>query len=302
MWYTLACIVSYRLVLGDYIDRDSPFVKNYAALLRNEAARVPDDDIGQMIGYLEGSFHIYPNASVADLISSSYMSFNMPNEAFEWLKISSIADPSNTTTMQRIGLAYHYNGHFSEAIGHYKRAIQIVEMTHQLALRKTGMVKEGSIGVIHEVGIIEYLEELSELWFNIGVSEQYAGNVESSADAYFQAITVTSTANLSFPQTKYILVPHIRAQLNFAALHHGYGVPKDGIIYYRNAVSSIKFYNAQLAHQKESGVHNVRKQEEVSWLLLTMTQTNLGAALIQSDQIKEVSCLYGCCRVMIYKC
>ena len=104
-------------------------------------------------------------------------------------------------------------------------------------------------------------------------------------------------------------IPHYKSMLNLAALHHSHGDIAVGIGYYKNSLDTMNTYNHDL-YECKHGVstdpnpnpvftldsNSCGQASYVPWDLIAMTQTNLGAAYIQSDQIVEVCFIY----IMLY--
>lgn len=298
-------------------------------------------NIDNALGYYQNAFEIAPSAAVAYHLASVFENQNFHAESsMFWLLRASELDPSNVTTLNKIGLIYHYSTNYATAIHYFSRAI---EQFHSFGLDTNADIhlQFGLATTAAEaVALAAKRELMSEVWFNIGVSYAHSGSIELAGEAYYRASVLSNPTGSTyyFPvmdlstiinvhddamyideddinrvmataARHVIITPNFRSLLNLAALHHGYGMLSDGVAAYREALSQMNQYSdsLQLYRTKLATLDEMRRRKtqtetvdgstsidarlqgiyEVNWNMFTMTRSNLGAALIQNDQIQE---------------
>ena len=257
------------------IDQSSIITRTYSEVLFEEAFQISKFDELVSIPKFIDSYVIFPRPQVAYIISAMYVKTGYPEEAFSWLKLGASLDPFNLTSYLNIGLVYHYRSDYSSAIRWYKNGLEQSKLIPwKLQLNN--------------------IYDVAELWFSLGVSYQYTGNIEFAGMSFYEAIMTTNASYIHSIDPNAILYPHFRAFLNYAALHHSHGVISDGIKYYSELIMCMDKYTAQITQLMNncnncSNSNSKWRTDEVPWSMYSMTKANLGAAYIQTYQLLQVS-------------
>ena len=162
---------------SDIYDTSSPIVYGYSDMVYEEGLNLlyKNNDIDGCLSHLLISFKLVKNPYVAYKLVEIYNNLGDHESSFNWLKNALIIDPSNITTLTDVGLKYHYQGHYSIAIEYYMKAIDI------LLTNKYHNIIHASLIPDTTPLPLSIESQIAEVFFTIGVSHQYAGNVELSA-------------------------------------------------------------------------------------------------------------------------
>jgi len=277
-------------------------VKAFAARVFEQGVAIESSvDITAAMGYYENSFEIAPSANTAYHLAQTFKEQQNGEAALFWLQKALEFDPTNITTLNTIGLIYHFSTNYATAIHFFSLAIQ---QTHSLSLPPSKIIDGTEVASTAEDAayIASTRELVSETWFNLGVSQAHSGSILSAGEAYYQASSISNPRELTnyFPlgvtdasdAAKHVVIaPHFRALLNLAALHHAHGILSDGVRAYEESLLQMNRYNSALVSYRDSkigrGDGRIKTAREVHWNMLVMTRSNLGAALIQNDQIND---------------